>query len=310
MAHAHGHHHQGDDGHARHDGPADKTRILWAAILTGGFMLAEAIGGIVTGSLALLADAAHMLIDSVSLGLAWFAFHLAGRQANRRLTYGYDRGKTLVAYTNGLTVFAIGGWILWEAWHRFAAPAPVLAGPMLAIAVTGLAVNVGVFLILSRGDRSDLNMRGAILHVLGDLLGSVAAIAAAIVILLTGWYAVDPLLSTLVAVLLFRSAAALVRDSGRVLLEGAPDDLDRDRIARDIETSVAGVRSIHHMHVWSIDGARHMATLHARLSDGADAELAIGAIKARLAEKHGIGHATVEPDFGRGAGERRGQHLH
>ena len=301
MAHSHEHSHGHSHGHGHHDhshGATDKTRVLVAACLTAGFMVAEAAGGLLTGSLALLADAGHMLSDSVSLVLAWYAFHLAGRAATARLTYGFDRVKTLVAYTNGLAIFAIGIWIVWEAWQRMDDPQPVLGGPMLAIAILGLAVNVAAFLALHGGDRESLNMRGAILHVVGDMLGSVAAIAAAIVILYTGWYPIDPILSALVALLLFRSAWSLVRDAGHMLLEGAPAGLDRDRIARDLETNVKGLVGVHHMHVWSLDGQRNMATLHACLGDGVDAHAAICDIKLRLARVHSIDHVTVEPEFG------------
>ncbi|MEX0404131.1 cation diffusion facilitator family transporter [Aquibium sp. LZ166] len=303
MAHGHDHHghnhHGHDHSHAHGAAGTNKTRMLIAAVLTGGFMVAEAVGGILTGSLALLADAGHMLTDSVSLAFAWYAFHLAERSATSRLTYGYDRLKTLVAYTNGLTIFAIAAWIVWEAWDRFSDPSPVLGGPMLVIALLGLGINVGAFLVLHGGSREDLNMRGALLHVIGDLLGSVAALVAAGVILATGWYPIDPILSVLVAFLLFRSAWGLVRDAGHVLLEGTPPSMDRDRIARDIEANVAGVREVHHMHVWSLDGTRNMATLHACLVEETDSHAAIGAIKSRLSEHHGIGHATVEPEFGR-----------
>jgi cobalt-zinc-cadmium efflux system protein len=304
--HSHGNHDHSSGGHAGHShaghdhshGATDKTRVLIAALLTGGFMVAEAIGGLLTGSLALLADAGHMLTDSVSLILAWYAFHLAGRAATARLTYGFDRVKTLVAYTNGFTVFIIGLVIFYEAWHRLNAPAPVLGGPMLVIALLGLAVNIAAFFVLHGGDRESLNMRGAVLHVLGDLLGSVAALVAAVVIITTGWTLIDPILSALVAVLLFRSSWSLMRESGHLLLEGVPANLDRDRIATDIETNVAGVREIHHMHVWSLDGAKNMATLHACLADGVDAHGAVRAIKERLAQSHGIDHATVEPEYG------------
>jgi cobalt-zinc-cadmium efflux system protein len=315
-AHAHGEshadHHGHSHGHAHggHSHAADKSRVLFAACLTGGFMVAEALGGLFTGSLALLADAGHMLTDSVSLMLAWYAFHLAGRAATARMTYGFDRVKTLVAYTNGLAVFAIGFWIVYEAWHRLSEPTPVLGGPMLVIAIVGLLVNIVAFLILHGGDRRSLNMRGAALHVLGDLLGSVAALVAASVILATGWTLIDPILSVLVAVLLFHSAWALIRESSHLLLEGVPVDLDRDSIAKDIEGNVAGVREIHHMHIWSLDGARNVATLHACLADGADAYAVIRTIKARLAENHGIDHATVEPEFGQCADAHadHGQH--
>lgn len=280
-----------------HGDAGNKTRVLVAALLTCIFMVAEAIGGIVTGSLALLADAGHMLTDSVSLVLAWYAFHIGARAGTARMTYGYDRVKTLVAFVNGLTILAIAFWIAYEAWERFNTPSPVLGGPMLVIASMGFVINVIAFLVLNGGDREHLNMRGAILHVLGDLLGSVAAIVAALIILATGWYPIDPILSVLVALLLFRSAWALVRESGSLLLEGAPSSLDRDTIARDIEASVEGVREVHHMHVWSMDGVKNMATLHACLEEGVEPYKAVAAIKQRLAARHGIAHATVEPEF-------------
>ena len=312
------HDHRGHD-HAGHDhsghglghvhGGGDKKRVLVAALLTGGFMVAEAVGGFLTGSLALLADAGHMLTDTISLGLAWYAFHLAERQATPRMTYGFDRVKTLVAYTNGIAIFAVGAWIVVEAFHRLSEPSPVLGGPMAVIAVLGLVVNIAAFLVLHGGDRENLNMRGAILHVLGDLLGSVAALVAAAVIIFTGWTPIDPLLSALVAVLLFRSAWLLVRLSGNLLLEGVPETMDRDGIARDIVANVDGVREIHHMHVWSMDGARNMATLHACLVEGTDAYTAVTAIKARLAGRHGIEHATVEPEYGACA-DASPAHLH
>ena len=302
MAHIHdhsGHDHTGHDhgpGHVH--GSTDKKRVLIAACLTGGFMVAEALGGILTGSLALLADAGHMLADSIALSLAWYAFHLAGRPATGRLTYGFGRVKTLVAYTNGIAIFVIALWIDYDAWGRLQAPAPVLGGPMLVVAILGLLVNIGSFFVLHGGDRENLNMRGAILHVLGDLLGSAAAIAAALVILATGWTPIDPILSVLVSLLLLYTAWSLMRAAAHVLLEGVPPSLDRDLIARDIEATVQGVREVHHMHVWSLDGTSNMATLHACLDEGVDAHQAVSAVKKRLASEHGISHATVEPEFG------------
>jgi cobalt-zinc-cadmium efflux system protein len=295
VGHEHGGHEHGP-GHVH--GGTDKKRVLIAAFLTAGFMVAEAAGGLYTGSLALLADAGHMLTDAVSLGLAWYAFHLADRKATPRLTYGFDRVKTLVAYTNGIAIFAIGAWIVVEAFHRVNDPTTVLGGPMLVIAGLGLVVNIVTFLVLHGGDRESLNMRGAILHVLGDLLGSVAALIAAVVIIYTGWMPIDPILSALVAVILFRSAWSLVRESGNLLLEGVPESMDRDSIARDIEANVAGVSEVHHMHVWSLDGTKNMATLHACLNEGVDAFAAVTEIKSRLASRHGIEHATVEPEYG------------
>lgn len=291
------HDHGPHAGHTHDLGDADKTRVLIAAVLTGGFMVAEAIGGLLTGSLALLADAGHMLTDSISLAFAWYAFHLAGRAATSRMTYGFHRVKTLVAFINGLAVLGIGLWITYEAWERFNTPTPVLGGPMLVIAVIGLAINIGAFYALHGGDRDSLNMRGAILHVLGDMLGSVAAMAAAAVIIFTGWTPIDPILSVVVSLLLFRSAWSLVRESGALLLEGAPASLDRDRIAADLVAHVPNVREVHHVHIWSLDGARNVATLHACLNRGVEPFEAIRAIKARLATAHWITHATVEPEI-------------
>lgn len=310
MSDSHAGHSHGAGGHSHDLGSTNKTRVLIAAILTGGFMVAEAIGGLITGSLALLADAGHMLTDSVSLLFAWYAFHLAGRVASSRMTYGYDRVKTLVAFINGLTILLIGLWICYEAWQRIGSPTVVLGGPMLIIALLGLCINIGAFFVLHGGERDNLNMRGAILHVLGDLLGSVAAIVAALVIMATGWTPIDPILSVFVALLLFRSAWALVRESGGLLLEGAPTSLDRDAISADLVASVATVREVHHMHVWSLDGSKHMATLHACLKDDAEPFEAIRQIKQRLSAEHGITHATVEPERGQCADQKQRDHDH
>jgi cobalt-zinc-cadmium efflux system protein len=261
-------------------------------------MLAEVAGGLLTGSLALLADAGHMLTDSVALALAYVAYRMGERPGTSRMTYGFDRLKILVAYTNGLTVLGIALWIVLEAIDRINSPAPILGVPMLAIAAAGLLVNLVVFLVLNGGDKQSLNLRGAILHVVGDMLGSVAAIVAAIVILATGWLPADPLLSILVALLLIASAWRLMRESGLILLEAVPQHIDRNAVSDDLAAHTEGVADIHHMHVWTLDGHQLVATLHARLKAGADAGRSIGAIKARLREVHGILHATVEVETG------------
>lgn len=289
---AHGHHH--GPGHDHTHGVTDKKRVLIAAGLTGGFMIVEALGGLITGSLALLADAGHMLTDSIALALAWYAFHLAERPGTGRMTYGFGRVKTLVAYTNGIAIFVVALWIVYEAVRRFMEPGPILAGPMLFVALAGLAVNIAGFLVLHGGDRQSLNMRGAVLHVLGDLLGSVAAIAAALIIMATGWTPIDPILSVLVAVLILSTAWRLMRDAAHVLLEGTPPALDRDGVMRDLESSIPGLREVHHMHVWSMDGTSAMATLHACITEDAEPTGIVTAVKRRLAERHNIGHATVE----------------
>ncbi|HEX6145111.1 MAG TPA: cation diffusion facilitator family transporter [Geminicoccaceae bacterium] len=294
MARDHGH------GHGHGHGPArdNERRVLTAMLLTGGFMLAEVVGGVLAGSLALLADAGHMLTDTASLTLAWFAFRIGRRGHDRKRTYGYHRFQVLAAFVNGLTLIAIVGWIAIEAVRRMLEPVEVAGGLMLAIAGLGLLVNIAAFVILHGGDRENLNIRGAALHVLGDLLGSVAAIAAALIIMSTGWTAADPLLSLLVAGLIARSAWLLVRKSGHILLEGAPEWLDVGELRQDLTEAVPDVRDVHHVHVWMLTSERPLITLHATTRGEAGAPATLAAIRSFLAERYGIDHATVqiEPD--------------
>ena len=273
--------------------PGKERRLGIVALMTGGFMVAEAVGGVLSGSLALLADAGHMLTDFAALALAWAAARVERRPADWQRTYGFDRFSVLAAFVNGLALFAIAIWIIVEAVGRFMEPVEVAGTAMLIIAALGLAVNIAAFAILHGGDKQDLNIRGAALHVLGDLLGSVAAIAAALVIIWTGWTPIDPLLSILVVLLILGAAWRVVRDAGRILLEAAPADRDTRAIAADLGT-LDGVERVHHLHLWSISESRPMITLQARLGHGADPAAACRAIRERLDSRHGIGHATIE----------------
>ncbi len=286
-----GHHHH---GHGTHVHGANETAVGIAALLTGGFMVAEVIGGLVSGSLALLADAGHMLTDTGALFMAWVAFRLQRKPATAARTYGFDRLSVLVAFVNGLSLFVIAAWVCAEAWHRLQAPGEVLGGLMLWVAIGGLIVNVVAFFVLTRGDVNNLNIRAAALHVAGDLLGSIAALTAALVIILTGWTPIDPILSVVVALIILRSAWRIVAESGHILLEGAPHGFDRGAVARAIEAAVEGVVRVHHVHAWSITEERPMATLQAQVRGGTDIEAARIAIKELLARQFGIGHATVE----------------
>ncbi len=266
----------------------------FAALLTGGFMLAEVIGGILSGSLALLADAGHMATDFAALAMAWLAFRVARRPADSRRTYGFDRLSVLVAFVNGLTLFAVAAWIIREAVLRLSDPQPVAGALMLGIAAAGLLLNIAAFWILSRGDRDNLNLRAALLHVLGDLLGSVAAITAALVILATGWTPIDPILSVLVALLILRAAFFVVRESGHILLEGCPAGFDRDAVIADLESAVPGLVAVRHVHAWSISQERPMITLEVLIAPGTDPEATRIAVKSRLRQKFAFDHATVE----------------
>jgi cobalt-zinc-cadmium efflux system protein len=284
-----------EPGYGHHRGSADsERRVLLALLLTGGFMVVEVIGGLAAGSLALIADAGHMLTDTLSLGLAFVAFRIGRWPQDERRTYGYHRFQVLAAFVNGLALVAIVGWIAFEAISRLFEPVEVLGGLMLVIALTGLAVNIGAFVVLHGGDRDNLNVRGAALHVLADLLGSVGAIVAALVISFTGWMPIDPLLSLLVAALILRSAWMLLRKSGHILLEGAPDWLDDGELREALVAAVPAVRDVHHVHSWMLTMERPLITLHARVAPGVDQQEALGAIHRALADRFGIEHATVQ----------------
>ena len=288
------HHDHGTHGHDHAHGTQNQRAVGIAALLTGGFMIAEVVGGIVSGSLALLADAGHMLTDFAALVLAWFAFRLARRPADEERTYGFDRFSVLAAFVNGLTLFVIAGWICFEAYKRLNQPVEVIGGLMLWVALGGLFVNILAFWVLSRGEGDNLNVRAAALHVAGDLLGSVAALVASLVIIFTGWMPIDPLLSVLVALIILRSAWYVVREAGHILLEGAPKGFDRSKVAEIVMAEVAGVTRVHHVHAWSITQERPMATLEAEVGDGADVEQIRQSIKKVLTESFGIEHTTVE----------------
>jgi cobalt-zinc-cadmium efflux system protein len=303
-AHAHDHHDHDDHDHGDHDHDhshhrhaANERSVGLAALLTGGFMIAEVAGGLFAGSLALLADAGHMLTDFASLALAWLGFRLTRRPADWRRTYGFDRFAVLVAFVNGIALFAIAAWIVVEAVQRLSAPVAVLGAPMLWIAAAGLAVNVLAFLVLRSGDKDNLNIRAAALHVVGDLLGSVAAVIAALVILATGWMPIDPLLSIVVALIILRSAWRVLADSGHILLEASPPGIDSRALREQLRSALPFVLDVHHVHAWSISQERPMVTLHARLAASTDSAVAVREIKRQLVQHFRITHATVEIEY-------------
>ncbi len=267
-------------------------------LLTGGFMLVEVVGGVLSGSLALLADAGHMLADTVALGLAWLAIRAARKPADERRSYGYQRFQVLAAFVNGGALFLVVAWIGVEAVDRLLEPRPVLGGMMLVVAIIGLLVNLAAFALLHGGGRENINIRAAALHVLGDLLGSVAAIVAALVILWTGWFPIDPLLSVLVAALILRSAWAVVRQSGHILLEGTPSDINSEIVSQVLSETVPGIKDVHHLHAWSLTPEKRIVTLHARVEEGADECAVILGIKAELSAQFQVDHVTVQIERG------------
>ena len=290
----HGHDHH---SHAPQVGENNERVVLVGFALTASFMVAEFIGGILSGSLALVADAGHMLTDAAALALAWAAFRFGRKLSDSKRTFGYMRLEVLAGFVNAITLFALVAWITYEAIQRLFAPHPVLAGPMFLVAVLGLVVNIAVFFMLRQGDTDHVNIRGALLHVLGDLLGSVAAIVAAVVIYLTGWTPIDPILSVLLSALILRAAWALLRNAVQILMEGTPGNIEIDALRKHILDTVPDIEGVSHVHVWSITSGKPAATMEVSLKTGADYRTVSERVKKTLAQRYAIGHATVEIDW-------------
>jgi len=287
----HGHHDHSHAGH-NHAKDASQGRLIVATAILGTFTMVEAVGGYFAHSIALLAESAHMLADCGSLALAIAAIRLGMRPADSVRTYGHTRYQPLAAFVNGLALLLLTAWVVYEAVLRLV-ERPVVDGQlMLIISVVGGVANLAAFLALSGA--SSLNERGARAHVLSDLLGSVAASAAAVVIIYTGWSLADPLLSLFVSVMIFRSGWALTKESANVLLESAPAGLDVERIEHEIVGSVPGLTGVHHVHVWTLTGEAPVVTLHATLASGADRRNVLSGIHASLRERLGISHVTAQ----------------
>jgi len=289
-SHQHSHHRH---AHAQRGA----RRLLIAFALTAATMFGEALGGWWSGSLALVADAAHMLVDAFALLLAWGGAHFAQRPADTRRSFGYARLEVLVGYTNALVQFALTAWIVFEAVLRLRAPEPIQAPLMLSVATGGALINFLVLRTLAGHAHDDVNTAGAHLHVLGDLLGSVGAMLAALLVWRFGWLWADPGLSILVALLIVGSAWELLRRSAHILLEGVPEGVEPAEVAATVKRE-SGVADVHHVHVWQLAGGRRVATLHARLAPGGDADAALAAIAAALREHFHIAHATIQIEGG------------
>ncbi len=296
----HGHSHAAIDDESRSHGAvfvddSKRTRrLLIAFVLTLITMVAEAVGGWLSGSLALIADAAHMLVDSAALMFAWLGALFARRPADARRSFGYVRLEILVGYTNALSQLILVAWICIEAVTRFSNPQPILSGMMLGVAAVGLVVNAAVLMTLGGHDHDDVNTAGARLHVIGDLLGSVGVVAAALLIRWMDWLWADPAISIIVSLLILNSALRLLARCAHILLEGTPDGVEVEEIASTLRDSVAGVSDVHHLHVWQLAGGSRIATLHVRLDGSVLPDPTIVAIQAILRGQFRIGHSTVQ----------------
>jgi len=281
--------------HAPADGNA--RRLLFALLITALFMVVEVIGGMISGSLALIADAGHMLTDTASLLVALLAVYFSRRPATEKLTFGWLRLTTLAAFVNALALMVITLMIVIEAIRRFMTPEPIEGGVMLSIAVLGLLANIVSFWILHRGqEKKNLNVRAAALHVMGDLLGSVGAIIAAIVIMWFNWTPIDPILSILFSCLILRSAWRLLQESVTELLEGAPREISSAALLRKIKSAIPEVRAIHHVHFWSV-GEQNLMTLHIHVIPPHSHDALLARIHQFLAREYQCTHATVQLEY-------------
>ena len=289
MAHPH------DHGNGTREREGNRRALAIVLALTATFTVVEVAGGLLTGSLALLADAGHMLSDNLSLGLALFAAWLAGRPATPERSFGYRRAEILAALANGVALVAISIWIFVEALSRLQEPTEVLGVPMLAVATLGLAVNAAGVLVLSRSGRENLNVEGALRHVIADALGSVGAMAAAGVIILTGWRYADPLISVAIAILILASSWTLLRDSTNVLLEAAPRGLNAEEVGRKM-VAADGVTEVHDLHIWTITSGFPALSAHVLVGHQENCHARRRDLEELLAHEFGISHTTLQVD--------------
>ncbi len=293
--HGHGLFHSHAHGDHNHGQNASERRLWWSLTVLAVFTALEAVGGFWSHSIALLAEAAHMLADCGSLILAVLAIRVSRRPARPDRTYGHRRYQPLAAYTNGLLLLAITVGVVVEAARRLMSVPQVDGALMLGVACAGGVANLVAFVILSGG--SSLNERGARAHVLSDLLGSLAAVAAAGIILFFHWYQADPLLSLAVSVLILRSGWQLTRDSAHVLLEGTPPGFDAAAVEREL-AGLPNVKSVHHIHAWSLTGETPIVTLHADCDDAADRQVVLESVTGTLRRRFGVEHVTVQIEQG------------
>lgn len=293
MGHNHSHGHSHGHGHS-HSHTNNKKALFWAFLLIATFMVVEVIGGVITNSLALLSDAGHMLSDAAALGLSLFAMKLGERKATQSKTYGFKRFEIIAAALNGLTLIVISIYIFVEAYHRFTDPPEVQSMGMLTISVIGLVVNIIAAWILMSGDKDEnLNVRSAFLHVLGDMLGSVGAITAALLIYFFGWGLADPIASIAVAILIIISGWRVTKESFHVLMEGTPEQIELNEVKDEI-MKIPEVIDVHDVHVWSITSGVLMFTGHIAVEGGGAHDRVLHKAQKLLHDRFGIDHSTLQ----------------
>ncbi|EGK14639.1 cation diffusion facilitator family transporter [Kroppenstedtia eburnea] len=292
MHHHHGHTHDHDHGSQREQ---NKKGLLIALLITTGIMFLEFFGGWITNSLALLSDSGHMLSDAASLALSLAAFWFASRPPSPRKSYGFYRFEILAALFNGITLFVIAGFIIWEAAHRFFNPPEVAGTSMMLIAVVGLAANlVSAWFLTKKGDvEGNVNLRSAYLHVLGDALGSVGAIVAGLLMVFFSWYVADPVISVVVALLILRSAWGVISHSVHILMEGTPVTIDQEEVKETLR-EIPGVRDVHDLHIWTITSGLDSLSCHLLIEDQLDGQEVLQQAIRKIEERFKIRHTTIQ----------------
>ena len=289
MAHSHaGHTHGGGTAAGQHKG-----RLKAALVLTASFMVVQAVGGLVTGSLALLADSAHMLTDAGGLALALIAIRFAERPATPQKTYGYVRLEILSALLNAVVLLLLTIFILYEAADRFLNPPPIMAGPMLAVAVLGLAVNLASMKLLAAGSSESLNVKGAYFEVMSDMLGSLGVIIAALIVMFTGWRLADPIVGAGIGLFIIPRTWSLLKQAVHILMEGTPPEIDLVLLEKTIK-EIAGVVSIHDLHVWTITSGLDSMSCHVVIADMTRARETLLAVNETMKSQFNLTHTTIQ----------------
>jgi cobalt-zinc-cadmium efflux system protein len=292
-AHLHAHR-DGDAIHTHSFENRSQSILIWAFGLTFSFAIVEVVTGFMSNSLALISDAGHMVTDTAALGFALMAQIIAKRPPSAKNSFGFGRTEALAAFFNGLVMLAVVGWISFEAVQRFSKPEPVQGGTVFVVGTIGLLINIIVAWTLSH-DKKSMNTRAAFVHVMGDLLGSVAALVAGAVIYRTGWMQVDPLLSILVSLLILKSTISILRESYHFLMEGVPHHIDYLQIGVDL-AAISGVLSVHDLHVWDMSPGQPALIGHVEIRDLQEWPTVLRAVKAMLLDKHGIDHVTLQAE--------------
>ena len=300
--HDHDHHHEHSGAHAHgpacahghdHAAGAGRRAITAAFFITAGFMVVEAAGGLLTGSMALLSDSMHMLTDAAALGMSFFASRLAALRPDSSRTYGYRRAEVVAALANALLLWILSGYMLREVYERFHNPVPVLYGPMLAVAVLGLLANLASAWILHGHSEDNINIRGAFLHVVSDLAGSVAAIIAGATIYFTGWYRADTIVSLLIIALILFSSTRLLGEAFHILMEGAPRGLSLKAVEKELR-AIDGVSDVHELHAWSLSSGFNALSAHLVVKDPARQQAALKKATCGVAAGFGIKHTVFQ----------------